>query len=179
MPTLRDRFPIQRRKILKKSFVRCAGGLVIAAVLSAVLLAMRDALIADESSVLAKAVQTYEGAFALIWLGLIILIVLYPPITQYIYFRSYFYDVDDRNVIIRKGVVSKRELTLPLSKITDVSVDQDVFDVFLGLYDLHLSTPTVESGKFAHIDGLNKQGAKSLRALILDRIHEKSQQEKE
>lgn len=79
--------------------------------------------------------------------------------------------MDDRNVIIRKGIIAKREITLPFSKITDVYVDQDVTDVVLGLYDIHISTPTAESGKFAHIDGLNKKGAMEIKKLVLERVH--------
>ena len=64
-----------------------------------------------------------------------------------------------------------QEITLPFSRITDVYVDQDMFDVFFGLYDVHISTPTQESGLFAHIDGVNKAGSQELRQMILDRIN--------
>jgi len=96
------------------------------------------------------------------------------PFYEYLYYRYYHYDMDDRNVIIRKGIISKREITLPLSKITDVYVDQDVTDVVMGLYDIHISTPTQESGKFAHIDGLNKKGATEIKKLVLDKVHQYS-----
>ena len=92
--------------------------------------------------------------------------------TNYLYYLTYFYDVDQKNLIIRKGVVTKREMILPFAKITDVSVDQDVMDVMLGIYDVHISTPTVDSGQFAHIDGLNRRGAQEVRQLILDMINQ-------
>ena len=95
-------------------------------------------------------------------------------IYQILYFVTYFYDVDENNFVIRKGVFTKREITLPFSKITDVYVDQDISDVMLGLYDVHISTPTIESGRFAHVDGLNRAGSTKLRKLILDAVNRAS-----
>lgn len=79
--------------------------------------------------------------------------------------------MDDKNLVIRKGIVVKKEITLPFSKITDVYVEQDVGDFLLGLYDVYISTPTAESGKFAHIDGVNKKGSVKLRQMILDSVN--------
>jgi hypothetical protein len=36
---------------------------------------------------------------------------------------------------------------------------------------LHISSPTEQSGRFAHVDGIDKRGAVQLRALILERIN--------
>jgi membrane protein YdbS with pleckstrin-like domain len=93
------------------------------------------------------------------------------PCYQYLYWRTYSYDMDHENIYIRKGVAAKRQTILPFSRITDVYLDQDLLDVVLGLYDLHISTPTVESGKFAHIDGLSWYGAARLRRLLLSKIN--------
>ena len=109
-----------------------------------------------------------------IYYGLCALLILAHPLYQYLYFRAYFYDFDNQNVLIRKGVISKKEITMPFAKITDVYVDRDFGDVILGLYDLYLSTPTSESGVFAHIDGLNKKGSTELRRLILDQVNKSS-----
>jgi uncharacterized membrane protein YdbT with pleckstrin-like domain len=107
----------------------------------------------------------------LILFSILVTWILSSPFYELLYYLNYHYDMDDRNVLIRKGIVAKREITLPFSKITDVYVDQDVADVVLGLYDIHISTPTVESGRFAHIDGLNRKGATEIRKLILDHVH--------
>jgi hypothetical protein len=50
-------------------------------------------------------------------------------------------------------------------------VDQDLFDVFFGLYDVHISTATATSGTRAHIDGIEKASAEEIRKLILSKIH--------
>jgi membrane protein YdbS with pleckstrin-like domain len=78
--------------------------------------------------------------------------------------------MDEKNLVVRKGVIAQREITVPFKRITDVYVEQDLLDVFLGLYDLHISTPTVESSHSTHIDGLNRAGATRLREIILSRI---------
>lgn len=88
-----------------------------------------------------------------------------------LYFVTYFYDIDNKNIIIRKGVIAKREIILPFSRITDVNVEQDFMDVIFGLYDIHISSPTAESGKFAHIDGLNKKSAIRIRNILVDKIN--------
>jgi uncharacterized membrane protein YdbT with pleckstrin-like domain len=85
--------------------------------------------------------------------------------------KSYFYDLVDGNLIIRKGVFSKNEITLPVSRIQDVYVDQDVFDRIFGLYDVHVSSATVISANLSHIDGVNKENAQALKSLIISKIH--------
>ncbi len=105
------------------------------------------------------------------WVGLYIMLITARCLYQFLYYVTYFYDVDDKNLIIRKGVITKREMILPFSKITDVSVDQDGMDVLLAIFDVHFSTPTVDSGLFAHIDGVNKRGAQQIRQLVLDAIN--------
>jgi len=113
----------------------------------------------------------FRGRLLGIWLFVLFGFMFWKMIYEYIYYRMYFYDMDEQNVVVRKGVVSKHEVTLPFNRITDVYVDQDVVDVFLGLYDVHISTPTQKSGEVAHIDGVNRSGAAELRRLILDQIN--------
>ncbi len=115
----------------------------------------------------------YRPLFDLLFYAALAVFVLWHPFYQYLYFKTYFYDIDEQNVIIRKGVISKKEITMPFAKITDVYLDRDIGDVILGLYDIYLSTPTAESGLFAHIDGVNKQGSIELRKLILEQVNKK------
>ncbi len=165
--TLRDRIPLQRRKILKKSL----GSMIKILAASIVLSALFLGLVFGEQIFTPSIWNGDQWSLILGWLVLVLLLAFNKMIYEWFYFLTYFYDMDEKNVIIRKGVITKREITLPFSKITDVNVDQDLFDVFLGLYDLHISTPTVDSGVFAHIDGLNKKGSTTLRKLILDKIN--------
>lgn len=107
----------------------------------------------------------------MVWYGLLFGILFHTVIYEFLYWWTYYYDVDEFNVVIRKGVVTKKEVNLPFSRITDVYVDQDALDFMLFLYDVHISTPTQESGEFAHIDGLSKADAQKLKKLILERVN--------
>lgn len=88
-----------------------------------------------------------------------------------LYFITYHYDMDTQNMVIRKGVIARREIILPFSRITDINVEQDCLDVIFGLYRIHISTPTSESGKFAHVDGISQRSSLKLRSMLLERIN--------
>ncbi len=168
-----DKYPLQKRKILKKSFFSSIKALFSSCLIVVVVLFLLW-ISADRESDKVIALTTEYKLLILSLLSLLAIWILSSPLYEYLYYCYYYYDMDDRNVIIQKGIVAKREITLPFSKITDVYVDQDTADVLLGLYDIHISTPTAESGKFAHIDGLNKKGAVEIKKLILERVHDYS-----
>ncbi len=86
------------------------------------------------------------------------------------YFSVYFYDILEDYIVIKKGPIAPREITIPWERIQDVYVDQDVFDRMFGLYDVHLSTATITSGMQAHIDGVEQQAADGLREALLGKI---------
>lgn len=163
--SLRERCPLEPRKIFKYGSRWLVKGLVVWSVIVCCLLWKWSA----GKPELSLAGHLYEHIPLLG--GVAILFALIAFTYPSLYFFSYFYDVDDRNVIIRKGVLAKREIILPFSRITDINVEQDWFDVVLGLYDIHISTPTAESGKFAHIDGVNRQSATIIRQILIDRIN--------
>ena len=86
------------------------------------------------------------------------------------YIETYYYNVTDMLLIVRKGVFAPREITVPTERIQDVYVDQDILDRLLDIYDVHISTATAESTARAHIDGVSKQVAEQLRELILGKL---------
>lgn len=89
------------------------------------------------------------------------------------YFQVYFYDLTDDFIIIRKRVLTPREITIPYERVQDVYVDQDLLDRLFGLYDVHLSSATISSGMEAHIDGVEKEATDGLRKIILEKVSEK------
>lgn len=91
-------------------------------------------------------------------------------IYEYVHFQRYFYDAEKDVLVIRKGVFTLSETTLPFGRIQDVFVDQDVLDQALGLYDLHLSTATMQSGLNANIDGLSFEGAEKIKKELLGKM---------
>jgi len=148
MATLRETIPLQKVKIVKKSL----GGIMVVLGICGM-------------------ISFFGQVYTLLWFVFVGFLVCLGPVWEYLYFNRYFYDIDEKNILIRKGILAQKEITLPFSRITDVYVDQDLLDFLFKIYDVHISTPTATSGMFAHIDGVNKEGSRQLRQMILDRIN--------
>jgi len=162
---LRKLIPLRRRKILKKSLGSALVVFVVGGVLTAIGYLLLRYMPVPQSA------QNAVHFGIVVWFAFLGALMFYRMVYQYLYYLTYFYDANDQILVIRKGVIAKTEINVPFKRITDVYVDQDIPDVLLGIYDVHISTPTQESGNFAHIDGVNREGAYRLRAMILERIH--------
>ncbi|MBX7138048.1 MAG: PH domain-containing protein [Oligoflexia bacterium] len=163
---LRKTIPLRRRKILKGSLwnallVLFFGGIVT--LIGKLILDTMAPRIPD------RLIHPINVTVAL-WFVFLLVLMFWRMVYQYIYFMSYYYDADEENLTVRKGIITKREIIIPFKRITDVYIDQDLWDVTLGIYDVHISTPTQESGLFAHIDGVDREGALKLRKMILEKI---------
>lgn len=112
-----------------------------------------------------------SGNIVISFFCVVFLLFAIKYIYEIYYLKYYFYDLVGKNLIIRKGVFSRNEITLPINRLQDVYVDQDVLDRIFGLYDVHVSSATVISGNLSHIDGLNKKNSESIKKLILSGIH--------
>ena len=170
MSSLRETIPLETKKIIKKSISGTIGLLLLAGLLSIFLgffLFVDIRELKEWPAILVAVRSVLRIALPI----LLVLLFSWNPFYHYLYWKRYFYDIDDKNIIIRKGVIAQKEITLPFSRITDVYVDQDILDVMFGLYDVHISTPTEQSGQFAHIDGINKEGSHKIRQMILDRMN--------
>ena len=139
MVTLREKYPLESRKPLKKTI---AG--------------------------------IRKFIFIIIFIGIFLLFIILKYIYEVFYMKYYFYDLVGKNLIIKKGVFSRNEITLPINRLQDVYVDQDILDRILGLYDVHVSSATIISGNLSHIDGLNKENAQVIKNLILSGIHKEN-----
>ena len=89
------------------------------------------------------------------------------------YYSTYYYNLEDHFIVIKKGPITPHEINVPFQRIQDVYIDQDILDRLLGLYDLHLASATSSSAMEAHIDGLNQQSASDFRDELLQTIHQK------
>ena len=165
--TLRERIPLQRTKVTKKTIGSIAGFLIGFGILGAFVFVLTSTE-ADTGMLSEEPIRTWVRAG---WAGWLIVSLCISPLHWILYFRRYFYDADLLTITIRKGIIAQKEVTLPFSQITDVYVDQDIFDVLFGLYDVHISTATQESGEQAHIDGVCKKDAAALKQLIMDGIN--------
>lgn len=120
---------------------------------------------------------SHQVGIALVILGVYLFVAFLSVFLTYLYqlwyFSVYFYDFTPDYVVIRKGPITPHEITIPYERIQDVYVDQDLFDRFFGLYDVHLSSATASSGMEAHIDGVEKAAADGLRTTLLTTVSQK------
>ena len=122
--------------------------------------------------------QTYNTLSIGSWIGIILLFavatyaVLISLRAWYLrtYIKRYYYDGESFFITIKKGVFAPREIHVQYQKIQDVYVDQDIIDRLLGIYDVHIASATSTSGIEAHIDGVDKEVADSLKNHLLNAV---------
>ncbi|MFH1722001.1 MAG: PH domain-containing protein [Candidatus Altiarchaeota archaeon] len=131
-------------------------------------------VIALALAIISKGYLGYSFA-ALSTLSILSIAVIY--IYQREYFRKYFYDLTSERIIIRKGVIGSKETSVPLNKIQDIYLDQDLFDRLFRLWDLHISSATQTSAFEAHIDGVSEENARTMRSLLMGETMHKAKEE--
>ncbi|MFA5184456.1 MAG: PH domain-containing protein [Patescibacteria group bacterium] len=182
MSKTREMFPLSKKKIIKKTFF--SGNLsglghilVILAIISIGYFINNSLNVGSVTSenpiILDQKSLRYIGFLVLGYLVFAAITLLLGYFYQKWYFSTYFYDLTDNFIIIRKGPITPKEISIPYERIQDVYVDQDFFDRLLGIYDVHLSSATFSSGLEAHIDGVGKEAADGLKNLLLSTIQQK------
>jgi putative membrane protein len=156
----RKAFPLSEKKIIKKTLT---GTLALVIILLVIYVVTFVTMKSNDASNWLSLVTAVVGALLLLLIG-----TTYKY--QQWYFAVYYYEFAADYVVIRKGPITPHEITIPYERIQDVYVDQDLFDRFFGLYDVHLSSATVSSGLEAHIDGVDKEGMEGLRAALLETV---------
>lgn len=108
-----------------------------------------------------------------VWIILsLIIIIVVDAIYQYFYYKLYFYQFDDEQGQIKKGVISRATGYVRYGKLQNVYVDQDFLDRLFGLYDVHYETAGEVSGFYSHVDGLNKANAEKLTDFLNSKAKE-------
>lgn len=162
----REQFPLSYKKIIKKTMA--------STIVYAILLLMIGGIITFTlGSVGQGAFSSWLGITVVGFFGLLFIIFILTYLYQRWYFEVYFYDLTPDFIQIKKGPITPREITIPYERIQDVYVDQDLLDRIFGLYDVHLSSATASSGIAAHIDGVEKQSAEGLRAILLETVKQR------
>lgn len=165
MNDIQKQFPLSQTKIVKKTIVDVFAWSIFFVSMLAALGVMSFTVDAALQALLMAGII----GLVVLWIVVIVLSYLY----QVWYFNTYFYDFATDYLVIKKGPITPREITIPYERIQDVYVDQDLLDRLLGLYDVHLSSATVSSGMEAHIDGVEKPAADGLRAALLKTVSER------
>ena len=168
MVTLREKYPLESRKPLKKTVAKVWGFIPIFLffILPIFIFLPLDALavIGSKTMILVYIISAY------------ILISLSIYVYEVFFMKHYFYDIIGDTIMIKKGVFSRDEISIPFNRLQDVHIDQDILDRIFGLYDVHVSSATFTSDWLAHIDGINKENSKTIKDLILTRINKHGEQ---
>lgn len=151
--SLVKKYPLKKVKIIKKT-----AGIVIGAFVGFLFVAF----------LLILALSPVIGA--ILSLALFAALAVLAFIYESVYYKNYFYDLTEDGLVIGKGVINSWRITVPMHKVQEIYLDQDLLDRVFGLYDLHLSTATDVSGREAHIDGLGKSDAEKLREILFEWI---------
>ena len=124
--TLCSKYPLEKKKVIKKVI---SGG--IASIINAILLCwlFAFAFLIFRATLTGKLTPPTlkPGLAGKVILFSFVLIIGARTIYEIFYFRFYFYDCTEKELIIRKGVISRREVVIPFSKIQKVYIDQDFF----------------------------------------------------
>ena len=155
----REQYPLEASKPMKKAIGKTFGFFIFLLFCAI----FGSFLISGDFSVLGFAL------FILIAVLVVIFVIFY--IYEVAYMNRYFYDLNGKNLAIKKGVFSVSEITLPLNRLQDVYVDQDILDRLFGLYDVHVSSATVTSEFLSHIDGVSKESAEKIKKILLAKIN--------
>lgn len=170
MSATRERYPLSPSKPIKKTISAVVGWVILFVILLGAGIPLAKLLASSGSFQVPGSWYFLTIVGGLVFL---ILIFLLNYIYQRLYFNTYFYDFTESFIVIRKGVIMPREISIPYERVQDVYVDQDLWDRIFHLYDVHLSTATWTSGIEAHIDGVEKEAAEGLRSVLLKTIGEK------
>jgi membrane protein YdbS with pleckstrin-like domain len=151
--TLRDRYPLLRAKIIKKTIVWLSPYIIIVPAVVCGILFLQDLL------------QLLSVAAPFFLIIIAVLVYWY----QTVYYRNYFYDHTSEGLVISKGVFSTKKTIIPLNKMQDIYLDRDILDRFFGLWDLHISSASDVSGFEAHIDGVSEADGREMKDLFLSK----------
>ena len=173
MSKTREKFPLSPKKIIKKTLGATIAWIFVIGFFGAFLSLVVGAALNEKGMG-----WGFVGILNLGILSLLAVITLVNYLYQKWYFDFYYYELGDDYIIIRKGPITPKEITIPYERIQDVYVDQDLLDRIFGLYDVHLSSATISSGMEAHIDGVAKPAADGLREMLLKTVGERISKKK-
>lgn len=177
IPTSRI-YPLEYRKMFKKFFlmevsVTDEGHRMWRRILGAIL--SMGALLYVVGFTVSPSQRAAYADFFVSYILIVVLMLVLILAYEFLYVWTYYYDVGESFVRIRKGVLIRREVSIPYAQIQDVNVDQDVLDHILRLYDVHLSTATERYLLVPHIDGLSYRNAEKILEMIHAEIEEAHQ----
>jgi uncharacterized membrane protein YdbT with pleckstrin-like domain len=162
--------PLSKKKIIKKTISSVA---ILPMFFLLIIFPIISLLSASRGSKI-----EYGGLFQVFLFFFIpfLLLLITSVIYQYLYYKYYYYNFEQDSAEIRKGVVANSTGHVRYSKIQNIFVDQDFFDRFFGLYDVHYETAGESSSFYSHVDGIEKENADKLTLFLNSRVANKDLQ---
>ncbi len=122
--------------------------------------------------------QIFDTVFyAIVVIGF--LLCLGKLLYELIYHYLYYYGIEQKHLVISKGIILKERGSFPLSLITEVHLTRGVIEFLFGLYYLRLMTPSSSTTEIATIQGLRKDPATKLQnylTSLVDKSHTASEE---
>ena len=105
--------------------------------------------------------KTFD-TFEMLLIGIPALILI-RSIIDFFYFRFY---IQNDDLVIKRGFLSKKVITIPLNKIQSVHIEQNLLHQFLDVAKLSIDTAGSEKSE-AEIDAISVHKAESFRQFLL------------
>ncbi|KKR51207.1 MAG: Membrane-flanked domain DUF304 [Candidatus Curtissbacteria bacterium GW2011_GWA1_40_16] len=165
----RESYPLSPKKVIKKTL----SSLIIIFILLLVIYIFVAIFVATTAAGIFGSAMAGIIISFFVFLIIFLLILIPTYVYQKWYYTVYFYDLTEHFIVIKKGVFTPKEISVPYERVQDIYMDQDLLDRMFGLYDVHISSATISSGFEAHIDGVEKTAAEGLKNLLLTTVQTK------
>lgn len=120
----------------------------------------------DMGSIIREFHESYGSSIIWLVIGLWLVSLSYKIIYEYLYYRLYNYNFEEKHAEITKGIIARSTGHIKYERIQNVYVDQDFWDRIFGLYDVHYETAGEKSASYLHVDGLDQTNADKLIAFL-------------
>lgn len=150
---LRKRFPLSKRWVLSKIIPWIVGVLLVLYLVS-----LADAKINSEISRM-----VFLGSFYLA------LVVLAVGLAYFLlFYLTLEYEIIGDEVILTRGILVKRSVGIPISKINAIYTTRSLPEIIWGLATFELAVPGNMPRELTRMPGFSKSGADALKKYILD-----------
>ncbi|MDO8529550.1 MAG: PH domain-containing protein, partial [bacterium] len=159
--------PLSPKKIIKKTLPTIFPTLILFVFLGIIMLVFNKTMGSDLGN---NVLTPFSKHLPLILIVLWILNSAWIIGYQYLYYKLYYYNFEQEEAEIRKGVIARSTGVVRYGKIQNLYVDQDFWDRILGLYDVHYETAGETSSFYSHVDGLDRENSNKLLEFLKERI---------
>ena len=104
-------------------------------------------------------------------LALLVIAMVWKMLYEMAHLMALEYENDGFRLVIRRGILYKKEASLPLLPVSEIYLERDFLDLLFGTYDLNVATPVGGSRALGAIHGLNKKNARGLEHFLAKQLN--------